>query len=127
MESQATTILIVDDEAHIRRLIEFTLKKGGYPLLVATNGKEAIEKAKAHSPDLVIMDVMMPEMDGFQALERLKEDESTASIPVILLTGIGFSSTRKEVEEKGTATYLSKPFSPNKLLKEVQRIVADPD
>lgn len=117
------TILVVDDEAHIRRLIEFTLKKGGYKLLVATNGREAIEIASSSSPNLIIMDVLMPEMDGVEALDLLKQDEKTSSIPVILLTGIGQSKTKQEVEEKGTATYLAKPFSPNKLLREVQRMI----
>ncbi len=117
------TVLVVDDEAHIRRLIEFTLKKGGYRMLVATNGKEAIEMAVEAAPNLIIMDVLMPEMDGMEALEQLKNDERTASIPVILLTGIGQSTTRQEVEEKGTATYLAKPFSPNKLLREVERMI----
>lgn len=117
------TVLVVDDEAHIRRLIEYTLKKGGYPMLVATNGKEAIEMALESFPKLIIMDVLMPEMDGLEALEHLKNDERTASIPVILLTGIGQSTTRQEVEKKGTATYLAKPFSPNKLLREVERMI----
>ena len=117
------TVLVVDDEAHIRRLIEFTLKKGGYRMLVATNGKEAIEMAVEAAPNLIIMDVLMPEMDGMEALEQLKNDERTASIPVILLTGIGQSTTRQEVEEKGTTTYLAKPFSPNKLLREVERMI----
>ncbi len=122
-EEKANTVLVVDDEAHIRRLIEFTLKKGGYRMLVATNGKEAIQLALESAPNLIIMDVLMPEMDGVEALEQLKSDERTASIPVILLTGIGQSTTRKEVEAKGTATYLAKPFSPNKLLREVERMI----
>lgn len=122
-EDNDKTILIVDDESHIRRLIEFTLKKGGYKMLVATNGREAVEIATSSSPNLIIMDVLMPEMDGIEALDLLKQDEKTSSIPVILLTGIGQSTTRQEVEEKGTATYLAKPFSPNKLLREVQRMI----
>ncbi len=122
-DEQSKKILIVDDEAHIRRLIEFTLKKGGFKMLVATNGREAINLATSDSPDLIIMDVLMPEMDGVEALDLLKQDARTSSIPVILLTGIGQSTTRREVEEKGTATYLAKPFSPNKLLREVERMI----
>ena len=122
-EEQDKIILVVDDESHIRRLIEFTLKKGGYKMLAATNGREAVDIATSSNPNLIIMDVLMPEKDGVEALNLLKKDERTSSIPVILLTGIGQSTTKQEVEEKGTATYLAKPFSPNKLLKEVQRMI----
>ena len=115
------TILVVDDESHMRRLIEFTLRKGGYTIVVVGNGREAIAAARTSSPDLIILDVLMPEMDGMEALERLKENEQTAAIPVILLTGIGQPAARQLVEEKGTATYLAKPFSPSKLLREVRR------
>ena len=89
--------------------------------MVVGNGREAIAAARTSSPDLIILDVLMPEMDGMEALERLKENEQTASIPVILLTGIGQPAARQLVEEKGTATYLAKPFSPSKLLREVRR------
>jgi CheY-like chemotaxis protein len=123
MAEELKTILVVDAESHIRRLIEFTLKKGNYKMLVATNGREAVDIATASSPNLIIMDVLMPEMDGIEALDLLKQDERTSSIPVILLTGIGQSTTKQEVEEKGAATYLAKPFSPNKLLREVQRMI----
>ena len=115
------TILVVDDESHMRRLIEFTLRKGGYTIVVVGNGREAIAAARASSPDLIILDVLMPEMDGMEALDRLKENQQTASIPVILLTGIGQPAARQLVEEKGTVTYLAKPFSPSKLLREVRR------
>ena len=118
------TVLVVDDEAHIRRLIEFTLKKGKFNVLAAVNGREAIEMATEHLPDIIIMDVVMPEVDGVEALEKLKRDERTASIPVILLTGIGQSTKPKEVEKQGTATYLAKPFSPNRLLREVDSLLS---
>lgn len=117
------TILVVDDESHIRRLIEFTLKKGRYRLIMATNGREALELASAEMPDMIILDVLMPEMDGIEALRQLKGDTATAAIPVILLTGIGQSNTREKAEQEGTAVYLTKPFSPNKLLREVERMI----
>ncbi|MCS1411993.1 MAG: Alkaline phosphatase synthesis transcriptional regulatory protein PhoP [Verrucomicrobia subdivision 3 bacterium] len=76
-------ILAVDDEVYIRRFIEFTLKKGGYEMLMATNGKEAAEVATRQFPSHIIMDVLMPQRDGIEVLKLLKQIEATASIPVI--------------------------------------------
>lgn len=123
VEAVEKTVLVVDDESHIRRLIEFTLKKGRYHLVMAANGREALELAVSERPDLIILDVLMPEMDGIEALQHLKANASTAAIPVILLTGIGQSNTREKAEQEGTAVYLTKPFSPNKLLREVERMI----
>ena len=95
-----------------------------FNILPASNGTEAIAKATESSSDLIIMDVLGPETDGMKALERLKQDARTASIPVIWLTGLGQPAARRQVEEEGTATYLAKPFSPSKLPHEVERIVS---
>jgi two-component system alkaline phosphatase synthesis response regulator PhoP/two-component system response regulator VicR len=76
-------ILAVDDEKHILRLVQINLEKAGYTVITGSNGREAVELVRAESPDLVVMDVMMPEMDGFEALKLLKADPLTASVPVI--------------------------------------------
>lgn len=75
-------ILAVDDERHIVRLVQINLQKEGYEVVTASNGREALEKVQSERPDLIVMDVMMPEMDGFEALETLKANEATAGIPI---------------------------------------------
>ena len=86
MTNDQKTILVVDDESHMRRLIEFTLRKGGYTIVVVGNGREAIAAARTSSPDLIILDVLMPEMDGMEALDRLKENQVTPTRPLLFAT-----------------------------------------
>lgn len=116
-------ILLVDDEPHMRRLSELSLRKGGYELLFGADGEDAIVQAKAGHPDLIIMDVMMPRMDGLTALRHLKADTETKAIPVIMLTARGHVLTRQEATDSGAALFITKPFSPSLLLAEVQKIL----
>jgi two-component system, OmpR family, alkaline phosphatase synthesis response regulator PhoP len=116
-------ILLVDDEPHILRLAELSLRKGGFVLNTARNGAEALKCVDAEIPDLIIMDVQMPEMDGLQALHHLKQKPATASIPVIMLTARGHQLTRQEAESIGASAFLTKPFSPTQLLAESRRIL----
>ncbi|MBX3745635.1 MAG: response regulator [Verrucomicrobiae bacterium] len=120
------TVLIVDDEPHMLRIAELSLKRGGFHLLVGRNGRQAIELATRHLPDLIVMDVLMPEVDGLTALRRLKADPVTADIPVIMITARGHVMTRQEAEEYGAALFLTKPFSPTQLLLETRRLIAPP-
>lgn len=117
------TVLIVDDEPHMLRIAELSLKRGGFHLLVGRNGRQAIELASRHHPDLIVMDVLMPEVDGLTALRHLKADPATADIPVIMITARGHFMTRQEAEESGAALFLTKPFSPTQLLLEARRLV----
>jgi len=116
-------ILIADDEPHILRVTELSLKKGGFEILLARDGKQAVELTVAEKPDLVVLDVMMPEMDGFEALRELKSRPDTAHIPVIILTSRGQRIVREEAETSGAVLYLTKPFSPSELLSEARRIL----
>lgn len=118
-------ILLVDDESHILRLTELSIRKGNYEIFTARNGNEAIECVAKNKPDLVIMDVQMPGMDGLQALQILKSDPATAKIPVIVLTARGHQLTRQEAEGIGASAFLTKPFSPTQLFAETQRILAE--
>ena len=86
MIKKATQILVVDDEQDILELIRHTLNKEGYEVHVAANGQQAVEKAKKIKPSLILMDVMMPVMDGMEACRQLKEDPETATLPIIFLT-----------------------------------------
>ena len=121
-----TKVLIVDDEPHMLRVTELSIKKGGYAIVIGRNGREALELAAREKPNLIVMDVSMPEMDGLTALKHLKSDPETALIPVIMLTVRGQALTRLEAEQSGAAVYLTKPFSPSQLLAEVRRLLAVP-
>jgi CheY-like chemotaxis protein len=116
-------ILVADDEPHMLRVTELSLKKGGFDILLARDGRQAVELATTQKPDLVVLDVMMPEMDGFAALRVLKSQPDTAAIPVIILTSRGQRIVREEAETAGAALYLTKPFSPSELLAEAKRIL----
>ncbi len=118
----AKKILAVDDERHILRLVQINLEKAGYDVVTGSNGREAVEKVRSEHPDLVVMDVMMPEMDGFEALKQLKEDPATAEIPVIMLTAKAQDADVFHGWQSGADLYLTKPFNPMELLTFVKRI-----
>lgn len=116
-------ILIADDEPHIRRLVSFTLGKSGYEVIEACDGGEAVSRARAEKPDLILMDVMMPVMTGFDAVRALKQDPETADIPVVMLSA---KSQRTEVAEGldcGATEYICKPFTPKDLVQRVGEIL----
>lgn len=118
----ARKILAVDDEKHIVRLVQINLQKEGYDVVTASNGQEALERVAEDKPELIIMDVMMPEMDGFSALEKLKGDPATADIPIIMLTAKAQDADVFQGWKSGADLYLTKPFNPHELLTFVKRI-----
>jgi CheY-like chemotaxis protein len=118
-------VLIVDDEPHMLRVTELSIKKGNYAIVIARNGREAVELAAREKPDLIVMDVIMPEMDGLTALKHLKASPDTAGIPVIMLTVRGHALTRQQAEEAGAAIFLTKPFSPTQLLAEARKLLGE--
>ena len=116
-------ILVVDDDAQLAKLMRITLETRGYEVILARNGREALDCARSEHPDLLVMDVMMPEMDGFEALQKMKSDLSIAHIPVILLTALGRSTDALKGLEAGAHFYLAKPFSPFELVAHVRQIL----
>lgn len=118
----AKKILAVDDEKHIVRLVQINLLKEGYEVVTATNGREALEAVAQQKPDLIVMDVMMPEMDGFEALQKLKENPASADIPVIMLTAKAQDADVFKGWQSGADLYLTKPFNPQELITFVKRI-----
>lgn len=115
-------ILAVDDERHIVRLVEVNLQRAGYEVVTAYDGREALEKVQSENPDLVVLDVMMPYMDGFEVLKNLKADPKTAEIPVIMLTAKAQDADVFKGWQSGVDCYLTKPFNPMELLTFVKRI-----
>jgi len=119
-----TKILIAEDERDIRELITFTLNYAGYSVTSAKNGEEALEMAIQDPPDLIILDVRMPRMTGYEVLERIKEKEKLKDIPVAFLSAKGQESEVQLGLELGAVEYIIKPFAPDYLAERVQTILA---
>lgn len=114
-------ILVADDEPHILRIVKDKLSNAGFKVIATTNGEEALEAAKAQRPDLILLDVMMPKMNGFEVCASLRADKSFDSTPIILLTARGQESDMKAGLEAGATEYITKPFSPRQLLETVRQ------
>lgn len=110
MSSASKRILIADDNAEIRRMLRFHLEDRGFELLIARNGAEALELILVEAPDAVILDVMMPELTGWEVLKYLRSKEELKALPVLMLTGIGESLNEKMSPLYGASAYLDKPF-----------------
>lgn len=116
-------ILAVDDEPNIVRLIQVNLERMGYQVETANNGVQALEKIRASRPDLVVSDVMMPEMDGFELLSTIRRDATLEDLPVIMLTAKAQDRNVMEGYQRGADMYLTKPFNPMELISFVKRIL----
>jgi len=116
-------ILAVDDEPNIVRLIQVNLERMGYQVETANNGVQALEKIRASRPDLVVSDVMMPEMDGFELLSTIRRDPALEDLPVIMLTAKAQDKNVMEGYQRGADMYLTKPFNPMELIAFVKRIL----
>ncbi len=116
-------VLIVDDEPNVRRLSRTILSKN-FDVVEAEDGKQAIESANTQKPDVILMDMMMPKMDGLTACHVISNDPATKSIPVIMVTAIGFELNIKLSEQMGAAGYVTKPFSPQDLLNTIAQVLA---
>jgi DNA-binding response OmpR family regulator len=114
-------ILAVDDEVHMLRLIEYSLTREGYTVLTAGNGKEAIEMANLERPDLILLDIRMPRMNGYEVFASLREQPKTTSIPVIF---ISILSDEEETIKLG-AQRIQKPFSPSVLIDKVRSVLVE--
>jgi len=116
-------ILIAEDERDIRELIKFTLTFAGHQITEAVNGEEAVEKAKEIIPDLIMTDVRMPKMTGYEACKVIKENDSTKHIPVVILSAKGQDEEKDLGREAGADEYIVKPFAPDQLTKRVAEIL----
>jgi two-component system alkaline phosphatase synthesis response regulator PhoP len=115
-------ILAVDDERAIVRLVQINLERQGYQVVTAYDGKEALEKIATEKPDLVVLDVMMPYMDGFEVLQQLRKNPETRDLPVIMLTAKAQDTDVFRGYTSGVDLYLTKPFNPMELVSFVKRI-----
>lgn len=124
--AQKKRILLADDQEGLRRLVTVTLGPDEFEILHASDGEQALHVARTQRPHLILLDVAMPKLDGFQVLQQLKADQATASIPVIMLTAAGSTQARNTARELGAVDYLVKPFSPLTLLQRVHQLLQAP-
>ena len=118
-----TKVLVVDDEAPIRLLCRVNLEAEGMDVVEASDGETGLETARAEKPDVVLLDVMMPGMDGWQVAERLVDDAETAEIPLVFLTARAELRDRARGLELGGVDYITKPFNPTELAKVVEGLL----
>jgi two-component system alkaline phosphatase synthesis response regulator PhoP len=113
-------ILVVEDEADFLELLRLRFKDEGFAIATATNGIDAVKKARSLLPDLILLDVMLPELDGFAVCEILRNDAATASIPVIMVTGLGGQISRCAGIDSGATDFVTKPTSPDEIVSKVK-------
>jgi putative two-component system response regulator len=120
---KTTRILAVDDDDKILRVIEALLIPHGYEVITARNGQEAITSMSIAKPNLVLMDIFMPEMDGYSALGKIKENDATKEVPVVMVTAVGQELNKQLAESLGAAGYITKPFKSAELLEAISHIL----
>ncbi len=116
-------VLVVDDEEYIQHILNFSFGAEGYEVITAADGEEAVSIARSELPDIIVLDIMMPKMDGYEACRQIKADPQTQNIPVILLTAKGREVDRKLGAEAGADDYVVKPFSPGRLIERVEGFI----
>jgi DNA-binding response OmpR family regulator len=118
-------ILVVDDEDSVRQLFQIMLQHEGYEVILATNGAEALIAAHREKPDLIILDWMMPVMDGMSTLKQLRGDAATSQIPILMLTARQSDSDTHAALMEGADVYLTKPFEPHEVLSVISRLLPE--
>jgi len=120
-------ILIVEDHEDNRRILRDLLSSAGYEWIEATTGTEGVAVAIAHRPDLILMDIQLPEIDGYEATRRIKANSALSLIPIIAVTSFALSGDDQRAREAGCIDYITKPFSPRQLLAKVRHQLASTD
>ena len=123
--SRQKKILVVEDEPHIAKLVSFILEGAGYEVIQAYVGAEGIEKAQTEKPDLIVLDVMMPNLDGFQVAKMLTSDPTTKRIPIVMLSSKAQFEDKMRGLESGAVDYITKPFEKEELLEKVKECLEE--
>jgi len=117
-------VLIADDCPKLVELVRVTLEREDCEIIYASDGEETLRKARKEQPDVILLDIMMPKMDGFEVCRQLRKDPQTKEIPIIMLTAKGQEVDREKGRELGANEYITKPFSPSTLLAKIKEILA---
>ncbi len=123
--TKRNTILVVDDQTNVRNILEFNLKRRGFDILAAQDGLAAITFALNNQPDLILLDIMMPGIDGFQVMEKLKGDERTANIPILIVSAKGTEEDILRAMKLGAKDYIVKPFNLDQLMQKTFKLLKD--
>ena len=118
-------IMVVDDDANIRAVLKLRLERSGFALQMARNGTEALSVVLPNPPDLIILDLLLPKIDGFEVLRNLESNRLTADIPIIILTAKATPACLNESYTLGAARFFAKPFSPRKLVAEIENLLSE--
>jgi two-component system, OmpR family, alkaline phosphatase synthesis response regulator PhoP len=121
----AKKVLIADDEEDVKAVLQMFLQARGYEVITAFDGLDAMDQVKREKPDVVLLDIMMPLIDGFEVCRKLKADPETQQIPVIMLSAAGHAGSIQKGLEVGAVDYLVKPYEPDQLLKLLQKILPE--
>jgi DNA-binding response OmpR family regulator len=116
-------VMVIDDEPDIVKLVKISLEMANFEVITAFSGKEALEKAQQIVPDLFLLDIMMPEMNGYEVCQKLKANESTRKVPVVMLTAKGQKGDAEQGLKVGAADYIIKPFDPYELGEQVHELL----
>jgi len=116
-------ILLVDDEKDLSEIVKFRLESQGYDVICAYDGQEALDKARDEKPDLIIMDLMLPKLDGYKVCRMLKFDKKYNKIPVIIFTARSQESDKEAGKDVGADAYITKPFEPEALIAEIKKLL----
>ena len=119
-------VLVVDDEIYIVHILDFSLGMEGYEVITALDGEQALERMKSERPDLVVLDIMMPKLDGYEVCKAIKSNPATKQTPVILLSAKGRNVDQKLGFDVGADDYITKPFSPRKLVERINQLLGQP-
>ena len=116
-------ILVVDDEIYIVHILDFSLGMEGYEVVTALDGEQALERVASEKPDLIVLDIMMPKLDGYEVCRAVKSNPATKNVPVILLSAKGRNVDQKMGFDVGADDYITKPFSPRKLVERINQLL----
>jgi DNA-binding response OmpR family regulator len=122
-ERKKPLVLVADDDAEVAGLVAISLRRAGFDVVTAANGEEAIEHALEHGPDACVLDIMMPNMNGYEVVHRLKEERATANMPVVLLSARAGALDRDYGLRIGADAYIRKPFPPKELGETVWALI----
>ena len=126
LKDSTPLILLVDDDADLLEILGLGLKSAGFSVATATNGLDAVKQAKSLNPDLIVLDLVLPEMDGFTVCDTLRKERSTASVPVLMLTGLTSQCNRSSGLKCGADDYLQKPITVGELLARIKPLLPQP-
>jgi len=125
MDNNKKKILVIDDESSLVEMLSIRLEANNYQVIAASDGQEGLDKARSENPDLIILDLMLPKLDGYQVCRMLKSDEKYKQIPIVIFTARAQESDIKAGNEAGADAYITKPFEPAILLDKVSQLLEE--